>query len=235
MAILAATRALFREGAGDVKISGVAGLANVAEGTVYLYFKNKSALLAAAVGDFYSELTRDAQACVYDKQGTVTKLYALARLHFDRVQAEWPLISEAMGPSLASPRYRESEAYALNRRYVEVFNTVVRDGVTCGDIRGDVSLAAIRDVFYGGLEHCARSARLRPEETDAVREVDTFMMMFTGGIMGDAELARQSGPVDGTALIRQLRSVVNGIERQMIASGNVGAPQADTDKQNREP
>src|SRR5210317_1579516 len=64
-AILAATRAVFRDqGPERAKITEIAKAANLAEGTVYLYFKNKKALLLAAVSDFYAELTHDAEEVV---------------------------------------------------------------------------------------------------------------------------------------------------------------------------
>ena len=216
-AILSATRQVFRDGAResgkDVKIAAIARQANLAEGTMYLYFKNKQALLMAAVSDFYDELTCDAQVVVAVEADTLTKLTNLARLHFERVLDEWPLITEAMSPYLPSAQYRETEAFALNRRYVEVFDLVVRDGIRRGDIRDDLAIAAMRNAFYGGLEHCARSARLRLQRLDAGVEVEDFLAIFTVGII-DRPVSRAS-TLDGAALVKQLQRVIEGIEQQM--------------------
>jgi AcrR family transcriptional regulator len=96
-AILAATRAVFRDkGLEDAKITAIAQAAYLAEGTVYLYFRNKQALLMAAVSEFYAELTQDAEADVRAAHETEARLTALAQLHFSRVLVEWPLIAEAM-------------------------------------------------------------------------------------------------------------------------------------------
>lgn len=218
-AILAATRQVFREGdkegSKDVSIAAIARQASLAEGTVYLYFKNKQALLIAAVSDFYDELTRDAQTAVAAPCDTGTKLTNLARLHFERVMDEWPLITEAMSPYLPSPQYRETEAFALNRRYVEVFDFVVRDGIKRGDIRNDLSIPAIRNAFYGGLEHCARSARLRPVRLDAIAEVDDFLAIFIAGIRDRPAAHAGQGALDGAALIRQLERVIDDVKQHM--------------------
>ena len=214
-AILAATRAVFRDhGSEQAKITAIAQAANLAEGTVYLYFKNKQALLMAAVSDFYAELTRDAEAAVVPTQDTAARLAALARLHFSRVLEEWPLIAEAMGPYLPSPEYRETEAFALNRRYVAVFDGVIRDGFARGDVRADVSIPAMRDMFYGGLEHFARSARLRAAVPDTESEVSQFLTIFTSGIM---ERPAQ-GDVDGPGVVRRLKRVITEIEDQLRSS-----------------
>lgn len=214
-AILAATRDVFRQGGKDVKIAAIARQANLAEGTVYLYFKNKQALLTAAVSDFYEDLTRDARASVSAQDGTSEKLAKLAHLHFERVLDEWPLITEAMSPYLPSPHYRETEAFALNRRYVEVFDQVVRDGIEQGDVRRDVSIPAIRNAFYGGLEHCARTARLRSVRMEVSAELDDFLTIFSSGIM-DRPRPR-SGALDGAALIDRLQRMIAEIQQQMDA------------------
>lgn len=211
-AILAATRAVFRDkGPEDAKIATIAQVANLAEGTVYLYFKNKQALLLAAVSEFYAELTQDAEAAVQTAYQTEARLTALARLHFSRVLEEWSLIAEAMGPYLPSPEYRETEAYALNRRYVAVFDGVIRDGVLRGEIRADVSVSVMRDAFYGGLEHFARSARLRSALPDAETEVGQFLTVFTAGIMGRPA----AGTLDGARVVRRLQGVIADIEDQL--------------------
>ncbi|MCE8539516.1 TetR/AcrR family transcriptional regulator [Ruegeria pomeroyi] len=215
-AILAATRAVFREkGPEDAKITAIAQAANLAEGTVYLYFKNKQALLLAAVSEFYVELTRDAEIAVQTAYETEARLTALARLHFSRVLEEWPLIAEAMGPYLPSPEYRETEAYALNRRYVAVFDGVIRDGVLRGEIRADVSVSVMRDAFYGGLEHFARSARLRSMLPDTEAEVGQFLTVFTAGIMDRPP----AGALDGARVVRQLQGVIADIEVQLRSGG----------------
>ncbi|SDJ27064.1 TetR/AcrR family transcriptional regulator [Lutimaribacter saemankumensis] len=225
-AILAATRAVFRDkGPEDAKITAIAQAANLAEGTVYLYFKNKQALLMAAVSEFYAELTQDAEAAVRAAHETKVRLTALAQLHFSRVLDEWPLIAEAMGPYLPSREYRETEAYALNRRYVAVFDGVIRDGISRGEIRADVSVAVMRDAFYGGLEHFARSARLRDSQPDTKAEVAQFLTVFTAGIMDRPS----AGVLDGARVIRRLQGVITDIEDQLRAG-----QQGDVDMQDGE-
>lgn len=227
-AILKATRTVFREnGADEAKITEIAKAANLAEGTVYIYFKNKQALLMAAVSDFYAELTRDAEAAVQASEETETRLAALARLHFGRVLREWPLIAAAMGPHLPSHEYRETEAYTLNRLYVTVFDGVLRDGVERGDIRADVARSAIRDMFYGGLEHLARSARLRGLPRDADAEVNQFLTIFTSGIMDRPS----QGEIDGPRVIRRLQRVITDIEDQLSS----GAPDGSQARQRGKP
>lgn len=214
--IIAATRSVFRQhGSENIKISEIARLAGLAEGTLYLYFKNKNALLLAVASDFYEDLTRDAAEGIKGFSDTSDRLRFLARHHLERVADEWPLIAKAMSPYLASNDYRDTDGYQLNRKYVEVFDGVVRESVNRGEIRPELSVNVIRDIFYGGLEYAARTLRLRKGKPDLDTAVDEFMLVFLSGIY----VAQPSAPgvpasVDMDAVVSRLEKIAARLEQK---------------------
>ena len=56
---------------------------------MYLYFKNKNALLLAVVGKFYERLTKSAEEGVKDIQDSYERLEFLARHHLVSCLGEW--------------------------------------------------------------------------------------------------------------------------------------------------
>ena len=63
--ILDAAEKIFAQvGFDGAKVSDIARAASVAEGTVYLYYKNKQDLLAGVVGRFWTQLTLGAEAAI---------------------------------------------------------------------------------------------------------------------------------------------------------------------------
>jgi TetR/AcrR family fatty acid metabolism transcriptional regulator len=60
----AAERIFAQAGFDGAKVSDIARAASVAEGTVYLYYKNKQDLLAGVVGRFWTQLTLGAEAAI---------------------------------------------------------------------------------------------------------------------------------------------------------------------------
>jgi hypothetical protein len=89
----------------------------------------------------------------------------------------------------------------------------MRDGVSRGEIRADDSVAVMRDAFYGGLEHFARSARLRESQPYTKAEVAQFLTLFMAGIMDRPS----AGVLDGVRVIRRLQGVITDIEEQLRA------------------
>ena len=71
--ILDAAEKIFgRVGFDGAKVSEIARAASVAEGTVYLYYKNKQDLLAGVVGRFWTQLTLGAEAAIEPDVTTAT-------------------------------------------------------------------------------------------------------------------------------------------------------------------
>ncbi len=209
-AIIAAARAVFmKHGFDRAKIAEIAKRAGVAEGTVYLYFENKNALLLAVAKEFYDHLTRDAAAGIKDLSDTADRLAFLARHHLERVAEEWPVLSTAMMPYKASDHYRQSEGYQLNRTYVEVFDQVIRDGVNRGEIRADVPLSIMRDIFYGGLEYGARTMRLRPGRANLDETVRHVMALLGAGMFQTPGVNRDSAT---DAVLARLENVAARLE-----------------------
>jgi len=60
----AATKVFAERGVDGAKMAEIAKDANVAEGTLYLYYRNKQDLLAGVVGNFWRNLTEGAIAAM---------------------------------------------------------------------------------------------------------------------------------------------------------------------------
>lgn len=210
--ILAAAHAAFAEhGFDGARMADIARRAQVAEGTVYLYFKNKNALLEAVIAAFYMRLTEDAQEGVRGLQGTFERFEFLARHHLTQCMAEWHILELMIG-LYRKPRDYGNRGYQFNKAYVAVFDQVFRQGVAQGDLRDDVPLWVMRDHFYGALEYTARTLMLRGHgraETDAA--VTAAMDLLRRGIE-PASLRASRQPADLEAITRRLEKVASRLD-----------------------
>jgi TetR/AcrR family fatty acid metabolism transcriptional regulator len=187
-AIISAAHEEFVEnGFEGAKIAGIARRAGVAEGTLYLYFRNKSALLGAVVGAFYERLTAGAREGVAAREATDERLAFLATHHLESCLAEWSILSLAMPVLYQAGSYRSSEYFGFNRSYVAVFDHVVREGMARGEIRDDMPLHLMRDLFYGTLEHSVRTVMVRGQGVPpkpAIAEMSSQVMALVRSAYG---------------------------------------------------
>ena len=164
------------------RMSDIAAAAEVAEGTIYLYFRNKHALLHAVVERFYDGLTKSAQAGVRDYRDTFDCLRFLAQHHLLNCIREWRILELAMSLYRNMQMYQDEGPYKLNKAYVAVFDNVIRSGIDRSDIDASIPLWMMRDLFYGTLEYAARTQILRGQQQDSAIVIDNLMAMLRKGI-----------------------------------------------------
>jgi TetR/AcrR family fatty acid metabolism transcriptional regulator len=133
----------------------------VAEGTVYLYYKNKRDLLAGVIGRFWSQLTLGADAAIDKEASTLDQLEQFGRYHLQSILDQFDLVS-------LTYRAQPQQAQDLDqvREYVKVFDRIMKQGVDRGELPPHTPVGHLRDVFFGTLEFSSRTLKLRGRSYD---------------------------------------------------------------------
>jgi len=173
--ILSAARETFLDkGYDKMRVSEVAKLAGVAEGTVYFYYKSKDDLIRALLADYWARLTAGANEAIAKTKETFPKLEALAKFHIKELmgQYEFAVLSVSLdrqkGPAIT---FRDEV-----RDYVRLFDEIFQSGIDKGDLIEDTVIWVARDMFYGTLEYSARTLLLRGQGNS--RDVVKNLMMI---------------------------------------------------------
>ena len=159
-----ASRIFAERGVDGAKMVDIAKAAGLAEGTLYLYHRNKQELLNAVVGHFWSNLTAGAEQSIDYSQSTFEQLHDLASYHLNALLCQFELVqmSYRVGNGGSVPE----QDLAQIRAYVRIFDAVVTRGIDRGEIKPAIELWQWRDIFYGTLEFSARTLKLRGKHQD---------------------------------------------------------------------
>lgn len=161
--ILAAAMNMFaEEGYHAVSTRKIAKRAGVSEGTLFNYFGAKHELMSGLLRAIYAELTDNAQTIFRDISDTRARLDALALNHITVMSRDnalfMRLIQSYMNVDISGyTEIRQSVLHELNLSYAWVFDFVVKEGIDRGEVREDINISALRDLFFGGLEYGSRS------------------------------------------------------------------------------
>tara|TARA_B100000212_G_scaffold208548_1_gene157442 strand:- start:364 stop:1050 length:687 start_codon:yes stop_codon:yes gene_type:complete len=206
--ILDAAEAIFAEAGFDgAKVSDIARAASVAEGTVYLYYKNKQDLLAGVVGRFWTQLTLGAEAAIEPDATTREQLEQLGRYHLNSMLDQFEVVS-------LTYRARPQQAQDLDqvREYVRVFDRIMQRGVDRDDFTKHTPIGQLRDVFFGTLEFSARTLKLRERPYD--HSVVTNLL----AIMVGSSNAAAGAPKGKEPSNRDLMNTLKSIQKQLTTS-----------------
>ncbi|MES0873986.1 TetR/AcrR family transcriptional regulator [Sinimarinibacterium thermocellulolyticum] len=153
--ILVAARDVFCEkGYEATAVAEIAARLGVVEGTIYKYFATKRELLLKVLEYWYEQLFGDYRRDLDRVRGHRARLRLLIWRHLCTVR-DWPLLCRLMFREVRSEDdYRGTTLHALNRRYTQVLMDVIADGQAARVFRADLPPALLRDLVYGGIEHC---------------------------------------------------------------------------------
>jgi len=175
--ILKAAMHLFaEEGYHAVSTRKIAASAGVSEGTLFNYFGAKHELMRALLTAIYTELTDNANRILRETSETRRRLEALALNHLDVMSRDnalfMRLIQSYMNVDIAGyTEIRGSVLHELNLSYAWVFDFTVKEGIARGEVRADINISALRDLFFGGLEYGSRSLFLHDAFNDKENRV----------------------------------------------------------------
>lgn len=151
----AAVDVFAEKGFHQARVSDVAKRAGVADGTIYLYFKNKEDLLLSVFEekmDLLLDGLRADLAGVHDPRERVRRF---ARHHFRQVRdnraAAEVLQVELRLSNKFLKEYRPEKLWA----YLDVFAQAVRDGQASGLFRAEINPFLAMWSFFGGLDEIA--------------------------------------------------------------------------------
>jgi TetR/AcrR family fatty acid metabolism transcriptional regulator len=158
-------------------MADIAAKADIAEGTLYLYYKNKQALLHEVVEAFWANLTDGAEQAVDPALPMREQLHQLASYHLMALLNQFDVVGLTYRARL---RHGEPEQQlGPIRGYVRVFDRLVERGTDRGEIQPALPLWQLRDLFYGWLEFSARTLLLRGEGFDQTLIDNLVMLILT--------------------------------------------------------
>jgi TetR/AcrR family transcriptional regulator, fatty acid metabolism regulator protein len=166
----------------NASISEIAQKANVAEGTLYQYFKNKEDLFfsipAQKTEEFCEEFNLHLQG-IHDAFSKLRKLIWYY-LYFFKTN---PAYARALMLEMrVSKGFIKSETYGKIKAFTDKVLDIIREGQEEGRIRKDVDVHIIRELVLGVLEHWVTRWLLKDEEYDLVEHYEEIGNLILSGI-----------------------------------------------------
>ena len=154
------------------RISEIARLAGVADGTIYLYFKNKDDLLLSLFEVKLAAMHEGLREELAQIAEPRERLGHIIRYHL-RQASDNPTLASFMTEEMRRSSKALHEAARLKlAAYLGQWTAVIEAGKACGAIRPDVSTDVLQDMMYGALDHACvtwiRSQDRNPAQLDSV-------------------------------------------------------------------
>jgi TetR/AcrR family fatty acid metabolism transcriptional regulator len=151
----AAIQAFSRDGYHQTRISDIAKAANVADGTVYLYFDSKKELLSRIFEERMSGSLRRGRDELERIDGAVAKLRRIVELHLEDL-GENPELATVFQIELRhSTGFMELYSRGHLRDYFQLISEILQEGQKEGSMRSDFDTWFATKCIFGVLDEAA--------------------------------------------------------------------------------
>ncbi len=181
--ILDAAVAVFAEKGFFVsRISDIADRASVADGTVYLYFRNKDEILASAINTAFDGFVTAARRELEKLTRPSDRLRRLAYLHLEALGANRNLAVVFQMELRQSTRFLSEFSHDHLIEYFNLVKQAIRDGKASGEFRTDLPEKIAANCFFGAIDEMVTSWVLSEKEYPLAQAADPLVDILLGGM-----------------------------------------------------
>ena len=181
--IQAATRVFASKGFYNAKVADVAREADVADGTIYLYFKNKDDLLISIFEHSMDTFIQSVQKTLEEVSDPVEKLHRFIRLHLELVQNNQDIAQVLQIELRQSSKFMKEYAATKFRDYLDVISKILEEGQSKGVFNAAINPGIVKRSIFGAVDEMALDWVLMKKKKYTIQEVaDQLCILFTNGL-----------------------------------------------------
>ena len=195
----AAVKVFSRQGFHQSTIAQIAKEAGVADGTIYLYFKNKDDILVQFFSHRAKQVFESFREDVDQAQTSLDKLRSLIRRHLAEFQRDRDGAVVYQVETHQSSRLAEEQIREMSQMYRDFISEIVEKGQQEGKIRKDLYVGLVKRFIIGAVDEVINTWLHSNGEYDLVSMTDPLVELFINGI-GQRDYATNSITSDSQAL-----------------------------------
>jgi TetR/AcrR family fatty acid metabolism transcriptional regulator len=150
--IKAATKVFADFGFFNAKISQIAQIAGVADGTIYLYFKSKDDLLITIFEEEMSKVIELQISRLKTSTTAIDKLITFAKNHAFIVTENFDLAAFIQVEIRQSSKFMKDYKNKQFANYLNMIAEIIESGVKSGDFVKDLNVNLAKHSFFGAID-----------------------------------------------------------------------------------
>src|SRR2546428_2593921 len=177
----AATRVFARNGYFSSKVADIARAAEVADGTVYLYFKSKEEILHSIFDQNMAEAIAAGRKLIEGLGDPREKLRRIAKLHLQRLGADRDLAVVFQVELRGSTKFMEEFSAAGFAEYLALLRRTFEAGQRAGVFRKELNATVAAKILFGALDEMATNWIISKRNYKLEPMADVVMDVFLNG------------------------------------------------------
>ncbi len=164
------------------RMTDVAHQAQVADGTLYLYFEGKEHLLVSIFDEVLSRFIERLRLETAELDDPSDKLRIMIRLHLETLGRDRSLAHVLQVETRHSRRFMHLFSRGRLGEYLSMLRKIVEEGQEVGRFRRDISAALATNVIFGAVDELVTNWLLMEDPQDLVRHLEPLLEFLFEGL-----------------------------------------------------
>ncbi|WP_270179518.1 TetR/AcrR family transcriptional regulator [Alkalihalobacillus sp. CinArs1] len=162
----AAVVVIAQNGYHQAQVSKIAREAGVADGTIYLYFKNKEDLLISLFQKKMGSFIDKIEAQIAEKSNAEEKLLTLIDMHFRHLSSDYELAIVTQLELRQTNKELRAQIGEVLKKYLTLVDQILIDGVKAGLFMEELDVRLARQMIFGTLDETVTNWVMKDHKFD---------------------------------------------------------------------
>jgi TetR/AcrR family transcriptional regulator, fatty acid metabolism regulator protein len=178
----AALKVIAESGYHNAQVSRIAKEAGVADGTIYLYFKNKEDILISVFKEKLGDLVSQFHSSMSDSATAEEALRSMCTIHYTELENNVPLAYVTQIELRQSSIELRKAIGDVVKTYIHLIEQVLKRGIEEGSFRADLDVKLTRLLLFGAMDEVVTSWIISERKYSLSAQVEKTVEFFLKGL-----------------------------------------------------
>ncbi|HWI47338.1 MAG TPA: TetR/AcrR family transcriptional regulator [Rummeliibacillus sp.] len=166
----------------QAQVSKIAKQAGVADGTIYLYFKNKEDILISVFKEKMSLFVDNLQDIIKESSSASEMLYRMIEGHFKVLSEDHHLAIVTQLELRQSNKDLRLKINSILKEYLKLLDEILKMGIEAGEFMKDIDIRLVRQVIFGTIDEVSTTWVMKEQKYDLVTMAPRVHQILLKGI-----------------------------------------------------
>jgi TetR/AcrR family transcriptional regulator, fatty acid metabolism regulator protein len=177
----AAVVVIAENGYHQAQVSKIAKQAGVADGTIYLYFKNKEDILISLFQEKMGAFVEKIQQNIAGKDSAVEKLLMMVKFHFQLLSEDRHLAIVTQLELRQSNKDLRMKINDVLKNYLQVVDQILIEGKEKGEFNPNLDIRLARQMIFGTMDETITSWVMNEQRYDLTALAPSVHQLLING------------------------------------------------------
>ncbi len=178
----AAVEVIAENGYHQSQVSKIAKQAGVADGTIYLYFKNKEDILISLFKEKMGQFIERMEEDIKEKATAKEKLALVISKHFSLLAGDHNLAIVTQLELRQSNLELRQKINEILKGYLNILDGILTEGIQSGELKEGLDVRLARQMIFGTIDETVTTWVMNDQKYDLAALSDSVLELLVSGI-----------------------------------------------------